>query len=56
MAKKINNYSWIHELNSAAMKAKLLSESKIYSNQVQLNEAKMKKPKMKVGTNQTIWK
>lgn len=39
MAKKINKYSWIHELNAAAMKAKLLSESKIYSKQVQLNEA-----------------
>lgn len=38
MAKKINKYSWIHELNAAAMKAKLLSESKIYSKQVQLNE------------------
>jgi hypothetical protein len=39
MAKKINTYSWIHELNAAAMKAKLLSESKIYSKQIQLNES-----------------
>ena len=39
MAKKINTYSWIHELNAAAMKAKLISESKIYSKQVQLNES-----------------
>ena len=48
MDKKIKKYSWIHELNSAAMKAKLLSESEKYAKQQkflveqnkQLNEAK----------------
>jgi|694.fasta_scaffold25901_1 hypothetical protein len=43
MKKKINSYSWIHELNSAAMKAKLLSESKIYTQRVQLNEQKARR-------------
>lgn len=48
MDKKIKKYSWIHELNAAAMKAKLLSEAQKYSNQQKflaeeqqkLNEAK----------------
>jgi hypothetical protein len=33
MDKKIKKYSWIHELNAAAMKAKLLNEAQKYSNQ-----------------------
>jgi hypothetical protein len=48
MDKKIKKYSWIHELNAAAMKAKLLNEAQKYSNQQKflaeeqqkLNEAK----------------
>lgn len=48
MDNKIKKYSWIHELNQAAMKAHLLNESKKYSNQQkmlleqqqQINEAK----------------
>lgn len=47
MDKKIKKYSWIHELNAAAMKAKLLHESEQYAKQQkllteqrQLNEAK----------------
>jgi hypothetical protein len=40
MNKKIKKYSWIHELNQAALESKLISEAKIYSNAVQLNEAR----------------
>lgn len=40
MDKKIKKYSWIHELNSAAMKTKLLNEAVKYANQPQnLNES-----------------
>lgn len=41
MAKKINNYSWIHELNRAALSAQLLGEAKIYQMQI-LNETRRK--------------
>ena len=34
MSKKINNYSWIHQLNQAAMEAKLLSEAKLFEQQM----------------------
>lgn len=38
MNKKIKKYSWIHELNKAALESQLLSEAKIYKNSIQLNE------------------
>lgn len=40
MANKINKYSWIHDLNRAAIEAQMLSEATTYSNMVELNEAK----------------
>lgn len=39
MNKKIKRFSWIHELNEAAMEAKMIAEADLYSNQVKLNEA-----------------
>lgn len=38
MRKKINSYSWIHELNKASMEAHLLSEAKKFANNKVLNE------------------
>lgn len=34
MAKKINSYSWIHQLNQAALETKLLSEAKLFEQQM----------------------
>jgi len=39
MSNKINKYSWIHQLNQAALESKLLSEAKLFE-QNQLNEAR----------------
>ena len=39
MNKKIKRFSWIHELNEAAMEAKMIAEADLYSKQVKLNEA-----------------
>lgn len=40
MTNKFNNYSWIHELNAAALKSKLIAEAKEYKRQVDLQEAR----------------
>ena len=32
MAKKVNYYSWIHELNQSAMRAKYMSEAELFKN------------------------
>jgi hypothetical protein len=38
MSKKIKTYSWIHDLNKAAIESQLLSEAKMYTSSVMLNE------------------
>jgi hypothetical protein len=34
MSNKINKYSWIHQLNQAALESKLLSEAKLFEQQM----------------------
>lgn len=38
MSKKIKTYSWIHDLNKAAIESQLLGEAKMYKGSVMLNE------------------
>lgn len=44
MSKKIKTYSWIHDLNKAAIESQLLGEAKMYKDSVMLNEAKAGRP------------
>jgi hypothetical protein len=39
MKKKINSFSWIHELNESAIEAKMIAEAKLFAQQVNLKEA-----------------
>lgn len=41
MSNKINKYSWIHQLNQAALEAKLLSEAKLFEQQMNPFERSM---------------
>ena len=47
MSDKIKKYSWVHDLNRAALESQLLSEAKLYRNEVNLkkmlNEEKARK-------------
>jgi hypothetical protein len=41
MSNKINKYSWIHQLNQAALESKLLSEAKLFEQQMNPFERSM---------------
>ncbi len=54
MQKKINKYSWIHQLNQAALESKLLSEAKLVEQQMNPFEQSLQRAGADVGMYRKI--